>query len=186
MATEKGPRGYHLVVIVKADNAKINSVADLTFRIPGTSVGRGFKHASRFVPIDYKNDWQAVVGILEANGASFSRESPEYRKSPSRRGRVGSSLPRPVPEIAELRKRDPTGDEALAGVSLTVGSRDAVFVNIRESPVPGIVGAGGIGFVLNEAIPGLEWARVGVILVVILGVVALSELSSAWIRGRLT
>ncbi len=61
-----------------------------------------------------------------------------------------------------------------------------VLINMRESPVLGIVGASGIGFVLNEAIPGLEWARVGLILVVILGVVALSELSSAWIRGRLT
>ncbi|HEV8436475.1 MAG TPA: phosphonate ABC transporter, permease protein PhnE [Methylomirabilota bacterium] len=59
-------------------------------------------------------------------------------------------------------------------------------INIRESTVLGIVGAGGIGFVLNEAILGLEWARVGLILVVILGVVALSELGSAWIRARLT
>ena len=59
-------------------------------------------------------------------------------------------------------------------------------INIRESTVLGIVGAGGIGFVLNEAILGLEWARVGLILLVILGVVALSELASVWIRGRLT
>ncbi len=59
-------------------------------------------------------------------------------------------------------------------------------INIRESTVLGIVGAGGIGFVLNEAILGLEWARVGLILLVILAVVALSELGSAWIRGRLT
>lgn len=58
-------------------------------------------------------------------------------------------------------------------------------INIRESTVLGIVGAGGIGFVLNEAILGLEWARVGLILLVILAVVALSELASAWIRGRL-
>jgi phosphonate transport system permease protein len=58
-------------------------------------------------------------------------------------------------------------------------------INIRESTVLGIVGAGGIGFVLNEAILGLEWARVGMILVVILGVVAVSELASAWIRARL-
>jgi phosphonate transport system permease protein len=59
-------------------------------------------------------------------------------------------------------------------------------INIRESTVLGIVGAGGIGFVLNEAILGLEWAKVGLVLLVILGVVALSELGSAWIRGRLT
>ena len=58
-------------------------------------------------------------------------------------------------------------------------------INIRESTVPGIVRAGGIGFVLNEAILGLEWARVSLILLVILGVVALSEVGSAWIRRRL-
>ena len=59
-------------------------------------------------------------------------------------------------------------------------------INIRESTVLGIVGAGGIGFVLNTAILGLEWARVGLILLVILGVVALSEVGSAAIRRRLT
>jgi phosphonate transport system permease protein len=59
-------------------------------------------------------------------------------------------------------------------------------INIRESTVLGIVGAGGIGFVLNEAILGLEWARVSLILLVILGVVALSEVGSACIRRRLT
>jgi phosphonate transport system permease protein len=59
-------------------------------------------------------------------------------------------------------------------------------INIRESTVLGIVGAGGIGFALNTAILGLEWARVGAILCVILGVVTLSEVGSAWARRRLT
>lgn len=59
-------------------------------------------------------------------------------------------------------------------------------INIRESTVLGIVGAGGIGFVLNEAILGLEWSRVGLILIVILAVVVASEALSALIRKRLT
>jgi phosphonate transport system permease protein len=59
-------------------------------------------------------------------------------------------------------------------------------INIRESTVLGIVGAGGIGFVLNEAILGLEWDRVGTILIVILAVVVVSEAGSAWLRKRLT
>jgi phosphonate transport system permease protein len=57
-------------------------------------------------------------------------------------------------------------------------------INIRESTVLGIVGAGGIGFVLNTAILGLEWSRVGLILLVILGVVVLSEALSAYVRKR--
>ncbi|MBI4629733.1 MAG: phosphonate ABC transporter, permease protein PhnE [Candidatus Rokubacteria bacterium] len=59
-------------------------------------------------------------------------------------------------------------------------------INIRESTVLGLVGAGGIGFALNEAILGLEWSRVGLILVVILGVVIVSEAASAYLRGRAT
>jgi len=52
--------------------------------------------------------------------------------------------------------------------------------------VLGLVGAGGIGFALNEAILGLEWARVGLILVVILGIVVCSEAASAFLRNRIT
>jgi phosphonate transport system permease protein len=59
-------------------------------------------------------------------------------------------------------------------------------INIRESTVLGLVGAGGIGFTLNEAILGLEWARVGLILTVVLGVVLISEAISALARARLT
>ncbi|MBI3455701.1 MAG: phosphonate ABC transporter, permease protein PhnE [Candidatus Rokubacteria bacterium] len=59
-------------------------------------------------------------------------------------------------------------------------------INVRESTVLGIVGAGGIGFALNEAILGLEWDRVGMILVLILGIVIASEAGSAWLRRRLT
>ena len=59
-------------------------------------------------------------------------------------------------------------------------------INIRESTVLGLVGAGGIGFALNEAILGLEWSRVGLILLVILGVVVASEVVSALVRRRLT
>jgi phosphonate transport system permease protein len=59
-------------------------------------------------------------------------------------------------------------------------------INIRESTVLGLVGAGGIGFALNEAILGLEWRRVGLILVVVLGVVIVSEAGSAVLRKRLT
>lgn len=59
-------------------------------------------------------------------------------------------------------------------------------INIREATVLGLVGAGGIGFALNEAILGLEWARVGLILVVILGIVVCSEAASALLRKRIT
>jgi phosphonate transport system permease protein len=59
-------------------------------------------------------------------------------------------------------------------------------INIRESTVLGLVGAGGIGWALNEAILGLEWHRVGLILVVILGIVVVSEAGSALLRKQLT
>ena len=59
-------------------------------------------------------------------------------------------------------------------------------INVRESTVLGLVGAGGLGFALNEAILGLEWSRVGTILLVILAVVVASEAASAYLRQRLT
>jgi len=70
---------------------------------------------------------------------------------------------------------------AFAGVSIYRWD-----INIRESTVLGIVGAGGIGFVLNEAILGLEWSRVGLILIVILAVVTISEVVSALLRKRVS
>lgn len=67
--------------------AKIRE-AFYSFAVRGSSLGKEFRDISRFVPIDYRKDWDTVVGILEANGASFSRDSPEYRKfsEPPRRG----------------------------------------------------------------------------------------------------
>jgi len=50
------------------------------FAFEGTSVGREFKGRTGFLPVNYARDWESVVGILEANGVAFTRESPEYRK----------------------------------------------------------------------------------------------------------
>jgi phosphonate transport system permease protein len=52
--------------------------------------------------------------------------------------------------------------------------------------VLGLVGAGGIGFTLDEAILGLGGSRVGTILLIVLAVVVASEAGSAWLRRRLT
>jgi phosphonate transport system substrate-binding protein len=67
--------------------AKIKE-AFYSFKIQGTSMGKDFPHDTHFVPIDYKKDWEAVAGMLEANGVVFSRESAEYKKfsAPPRRG----------------------------------------------------------------------------------------------------
>lgn len=58
-------------------------------------------------------------------------------------------------------------------------------INIRESTVVGLVGAGGIGLQLNEAILGLKWPDAIIIFMMILFLVFISELSSAKIRKRL-
>ena len=73
--------------------AKIKE-AFYSFKIQGTSLGKDFRDATHFIPIDYRKDWEAVAGLLEANGVVFSRESawasapaepPCRRRSPSRR-----------------------------------------------------------------------------------------------------
>ncbi len=55
-------------------------------------------------------------------------------------------------------------------------------INIRESTVVGLVGAGGIGLQLNEAILGLKWPDAIIIFMMILSLVLVSEMFSAKIR----
>ena len=55
-------------------------------------------------------------------------------------------------------------------------------INIRESTVLGLVGAGGIGLQLDASISILAWTQVCMILLVILGTVIISEWVSAKIR----
>jgi phosphonate transport system substrate-binding protein len=54
--------------------------AFFTFRIEGSSVGKEFKDVTRFASVSYKKDWDAVVGIQEANGVAYTKESPDYKK----------------------------------------------------------------------------------------------------------
>jgi phosphonate transport system permease protein len=57
-------------------------------------------------------------------------------------------------------------------------------INVRESSVLGLVGAGGIGMAMNAAIDTFEWQRVALILLVIFAVVVLSELLVTQLRKR--
>jgi phosphonate transport system permease protein len=55
-------------------------------------------------------------------------------------------------------------------------------INVRESAVLGLVGAGGIGLELNAAITQLYWTQVSLMLLVIIGTVILGEWVSAKVR----
>jgi len=55
-------------------------------------------------------------------------------------------------------------------------------INIRESTVLGLVGAGGIGLQLNASITSLAWTQVSLILLVIIVAVVVSEWVSAKVR----
>jgi phosphonate transport system permease protein len=55
-------------------------------------------------------------------------------------------------------------------------------INIRESTVLGLVGAGGLGLKLQASLNTLAWNQVTVILLVILATVAISEWISARVR----
>ena len=58
-------------------------------------------------------------------------------------------------------------------------------INVRESAVLGLVGAGGIGMALNASIELFKWDQVALILIVIFAVVALSEVIVTTLRKRL-
>ena len=55
-------------------------------------------------------------------------------------------------------------------------------INIRESTVLGLVGAGGIGLELNSAITTLAWTQVSLMLLVIIATVIVGEWVSAKVR----
>jgi phosphonate transport system permease protein len=57
-------------------------------------------------------------------------------------------------------------------------------INVRESAVLGLVGAGGIGVALDTALSLLYWDQVGVVLFTIFAVVILAELVVTSIRSR--
>ncbi len=64
----------------------------------------------------------------------------------------------------------------------------AVFrwdINIRESTVLGLVGAGGIGLQLSSSLNIIAWPQVSLILLVILVAVVISEFVSAKVRGAI-
>jgi len=57
-------------------------------------------------------------------------------------------------------------------------------INIRESTVLGLVGAGGIGLILQGSIDMFAWRQVAAILIAILIIVILAEIVSAWLRRK--
>jgi len=58
-------------------------------------------------------------------------------------------------------------------------------INVRESIVLGLVGAGGIGMVLDNALNLFQWTRVAMVLVAILAVVVVAEVIVTYIRNRI-
>ncbi len=74
----------------------------------------------------------------------------------------------------------PQVSPALAGI--TVFRWD---INIRESTVLGLVGAGGVGMNLESALNTLAWPKVFMLLIVIFATVAVSEWVSAKVRHKL-
>lgn len=58
-------------------------------------------------------------------------------------------------------------------------------INIRESAVLGLVGAGGLGVQLESALNTLAWPKVTMLLIVILTTVAISEWVTATVRKKL-
>ena len=58
-------------------------------------------------------------------------------------------------------------------------------INVRESAVLGLVGAGGIGMTLDSALNLFQWHRVATILLAIFVVVILSEVMVTFVRKRI-
>ncbi len=57
-------------------------------------------------------------------------------------------------------------------------------INLRESTVLGLVGAGGIGVILQGSIDTFDWRTVASILLAIIALVLAGEVISAWLRKK--
>jgi phosphonate transport system permease protein len=58
-------------------------------------------------------------------------------------------------------------------------------INLRESTVLGLVGAGGIGIILQGAIDTFQWTEVSMVLLTILALVIFGEVVSTFLRRRI-
>lgn len=58
-------------------------------------------------------------------------------------------------------------------------------INVRESAVLGLVGAGGVGMALDTALNLFQWDRAAMILVAIFGVVLVAEVATTELRKRI-
>ena len=58
-------------------------------------------------------------------------------------------------------------------------------INVRESIVLGLVGAGGVGMVLDNALNLFQWTRVAMVLIAILSVVIAAEIAVTYIRKKI-
>jgi phosphonate ABC transporter permease subunit PhnE len=58
-------------------------------------------------------------------------------------------------------------------------------INVRESAVLGLVGAGGLGVALDTALNNLYWDRVGLVLFTIFTIVVITEIVTATLRSRI-
>ncbi|WP_144140638.1 phosphonate ABC transporter, permease protein PhnE [Paraburkholderia sp. BCC1884] len=58
--------------------------------------------------------------------------------------------------------------------------------NVRSAMVVGMVGAGGIGVVLYEAIRSFNYAQTAAVMIMVIVVVTVIDLASAWLRERVT
>lgn len=56
--------------------------------------------------------------------------------------------------------------------------------NVRSATVIGIVGGGGIGFILNESIRGFHYDQASAIMIIIIVSVSAMDIVSGYIRRR--
>ena len=112
-------------------------------------------------------------------------------------GFIGKLLYKAIEEIdeAQVEAVSATGasrrqvmDYAVVPQILPAFAGISVFrwdINIRESTILGLVGAGGIGLQLQSSLARLAWAEVTVIFIVILVTVVVSEWVSAKVRAAI-
>ena len=73
------------------------------------------------------------------------------------------------------------------GVLVWLGSHLYVWeFNIRDSTVLGLIGAGGLGLLISEAVSLFQWSRLATLLIAVLLLVSVFDALSRRVRGHLS
>lgn len=197
------PEGVHDALIETLHIASLGTLLSLLMAVPfgilvasNVTRNRGLNFLSRLVLVSSRSVnslvWALLFVAIFGPGALAGTLAIAFRSV----GFVGKLIGEALEEAAPGPIEALTAAGAGAGARLWYGYWPAVRpafwsiallrwdINVRESAVLGLVGAGGIGMALDTALNLFQWDRVALVLASIFAIVIVAEVIVSAIRRR--